>query len=193
MPPKTKHQIFKEWLVGATIDELEEELFGLDETNLSLLSQLAQHELRFKTEIPTQENEEWRGRANHLQRWTYYQKKAIERRIVAISQKLSAEIKAENVRLNIEAAKLKFERLAANPEIELRRAEHNRIVEEAVRVKAEHNRLIEEAIRLKHERVTNHDQMWIQAAKMVLDTATFGQITNVANELISATDRESAQ
>ena len=193
MPPKTKHQTFKEWLVGATIDELEEELFGLDETNLSLLSQLAQHELRFKTEIPTQENEEWRGRANHLQRWTYYQKKAIERRIVAISQKLSAEIKAENVRLNIEAAKLKFERLAANPEIELRRAEHNRIVEEAVRVKAEHNRLIEEAIRLKHERVTNHDQMWIQAAKMVLDTATFGQITNVANELISAADRESAQ
>ena len=165
MPPKTKHQIFKEWLVVATIDELEEELFGLDETNLSLVSQLAQHELRFKTEIPTQENEEWRGRADHLQRWIYYQKQTIERRIVAISQKLSAEIKAEN----------------------------NRIVEEAVRVKAEHNRLVEKAIRLKHERVTNHDQMWIQAAKMVLDTATFGQITNVANELISAADRESAQ
>lgn len=176
MIPKTKHQIFKEWLVDATIDELEEELFELDETNLSLLSQLAQHELRFKTEIPTQENEEWRGRADRLQRWTYYQKKAIERRIVAINQKLAAEIKAENGRLNIEAARLKSERLAANPDIELR--------------KAEHNRLVEEAIRLKHERATNWDQMWIQAAKIVLDKATFKRITTVADELSGTSDRQ---
>jgi hypothetical protein len=182
MIPKTKHQIFKEWLVDATIDELEEELFDLDETNLSLLSQLAQHELRFKAEIPTQENEEWKGRADHLQRWTYYQKRTIERRIAAKKRELAAELKAENSRRNMEAAllkeKLKSERVANlnTPDAELR--------------KAERNRLAEEAIRMHHERVASHDQMWIQAAKIVLDKATFKRITTVADELSEAADRQ---
>ena len=175
MLPKTKHQTFKEWLPTATIAELEEELFELDETNLSLLSQIERHELRIKTEAPTQENEGWRLRASHLQRWTYYQKRSIERRIVVVRQELAAELKAENGRLNIEAARVKAERLA-NPGSES--------------TKVEHNRLAKEAIRLKHERSTSHDQAWIAAAKTILDKATFNRISSAAKESLESADRQ---
>lgn len=182
MHPQTKHQAFKEWLSSATIDELEEELFELDETNLSLLAQIDRDDLRIKKEPPTQEREEWRVNVEYLQRWTYYQKKTIERRIVSLNQKLDAELKAENSRRNLEAVLLK-ERLkserAANlnsPEIELRRAENKR--------------LAEESMKLKHERATSHDQKWIATAKTVLDEATFKHITNLAKESISAVDRQ---
>lgn len=175
MPPKTKHQIFKEWLSTATIDELEEELFELDETNLSLLSQIDQYELRIKTESPTQENEDWRLRAGHLQRWTYYQKRTVERRIKTVSGKLKAELKAENGRLNIEAARVKAERLA-NPDPES--------------TKVEHNRLAKEAIRLKHERSISCDKAWIAAAKTILDTETFSRISTAAKESLESADRQ---
>lgn len=175
MPPKTKHQVFKEWLSTATIVQLEEELFELDETNLSLLSQLDQYELRIKTESPTQENEDWRLRAGHLQRWTYYQKKTVECRIVVARRELAAELKAENGRLNIEAARAKAERLA-NPSSES--------------TKVEHNRLAKEAIRLKHERSTSIDRAWIAAAKTILDADTFNRISSAAKESLESTDRQ---
>ena len=74
-----------------------------------------------------------------------------------------------------------------------RRAIEHRLEALKTELKAENNRLNVESAKLKHEQITSRDRLWIEAAKMVLDTATFGQITNVANELISAADRESAQ
>lgn len=162
MNPQNKHQIFKEWLDSATIEELEKEIFELDETNFSVTTQIEQHDFKAKTQPPTQESEDWRLRADHLQRWTYYQKKAIERRIVSINIKNEAESKAENARLSIEVARLKSERAANH---------YNNV-------------------RLKHERATSRDKAWIATAKMVLDEPTFKHITNLANELMSADDRQ---
>ena len=180
MLPKTKHQIFKEWLLTATIDELEEELFELDETNLSLLSQIDRYELRIKTESPTWEDEDWRSRAAHLQRWTYYQKKTIERRIKTVKDQLKAEARVEHNRLMEESARLKHERMLRG--LEPRSAEQNRITEEALRLK-------QEAIRLKHERSVSTDQAWIAAAKTILDPETFNRISSAAKESLESADR----
>lgn len=181
MFPKTKHQIFKEWLETATIDELEEELFELNETNLSVLSQIERYELRAKTEPPTQENKDWRLRAGHLQRWTYYQKKTIEHRIKTIKQELKVEAIAEHNRLMEESARLKRERMLRG--LEPRSAEGNQIA-------AERCRIAEEAIRLKHERATSNDQAWIAAAKAILDRDTFLRISTAAKESLESTDRQ---
>ena len=161
---KTAFQSFKEWMTSATTAELEAELFDLDETNLSVLSQLEQYDLKVRTELPTQYGEEWRLRASHKQRWTYYQKSSIERRIVSLREIRKTEIKAANGLLNVEVAKAAKKR---DPEAESRRLEHNRIAEES--------------IRLKHQRTLTYDNIWIKAAVSVLDKETIKAIADLAN------------